>query len=239
MSLVPPRLEQTLEFQFGRPLSFLHANGVRQASSTVMIMGASASGGMLSLPGGVLSFAVFFQPTGFSRLFGVPMVELSHRAHDAFAVLGVGLSALQARLGECDTFIQRVLTVEAFLLKRAARFAPSRSMDDPAAAIFAEYGAVCIRDVAHVQGLGLRQFERKFLAQTGLQPKRYARIARFQSALDAKISWPTRPWLDIAHGLGYHDEMHLVRDFHRLAGMTPGKSLSLVGDTRPPAVLAP
>jgi AraC-like DNA-binding protein len=239
MSLVPPRLEQTLEFNFGQPLSFLHANGVRQSSSPVMIVGASASGGMLSVPSGVHSFVVFFQPTGFSRLFSVPMVELSHRAHDAFAVLGVGLRALQGRLGECDTFIQRVLTVEAFLLKRAAVFAPSTPMEDRVSAMFAEYGAVRVRDVAHFHGLGLRQFERKFLAQTGLQPKLYARIARFQSALDAKISWPTRPWLDIAHGLGYHDEMHLVRDFHGLARMTPGKCLSLVGDTRPPAVLAP
>ena len=238
VGLVPPRLEQTLEFQFGEPISYLHPTGVRQSSSPIMIAGASTHSGTLSLPGAVVSFGIFFQPTGFSRLFGIPMVETLDHAYEASAVLGNRLRLLQAQLAECSSFAQRVLTVETFLCNRAVRSSQSSPIDEVAAAIFAAKGAVRISDLACGYGVCLRQFERTFLTQTGMQPKLYARIARFQSALDAKIASPRRPWIDIAHCLGYHDEMHLAHDFNGLAGATPGRTVSSISDVRPPALLS-
>jgi len=32
---------------------------------------------------------------------------------------------------------------------------------------------------------------------------------------------PTTRWTDIAHALGYHDQMHMVHDFTRLSGGSP------------------
>src|SRR5262249_42197807 len=93
--------------------------------------------------------------------------------------------------------------------------------------------AVSVRAVASDFGLGLRQFERTFQASTGMSPKRYSRMARLQAALDAKISLPLRSWLDIAYSLGYHDQMHMVHDFHSLGGGTPGQVLSEMADMRP------
>jgi AraC-like DNA-binding protein len=240
VSVVPPRLEQTMEFQFGEPLSYLHPSGILQKTHPIMIMGASTGAGTLSLPACAVSFAVFFQPNGFTRLFGVPMIETSGHAYEASIVLGMQLSGLQAALAECNSFAQRILIMDAFLFEKARQYVrsrgvQSRSMEGAAGAIFAEEGAVRVSEVASVHGFSLRQFERKFLAQTGMRPKLYARIARFQSALDAKVRLPSRPWLDIAHSLGYHDEMHLVHDFHMLAGSAPGKTVSMIGDTRPTA----
>ena len=63
---------------------------------------------------------------------------------------------------------------------------------------------------------GLRQFERSFERDVGVSPKSFARIARFQSALDAKLVSPQRTWLDIAHSFGYHDQMHMIHDFEAL-----------------------
>ena len=87
LSIVPPRLEQTLEFQFGETPHYLHSTGVRQYASPIMVVGASTRHGTFSLPGGTVSFGVFFQPNGFSRLFGLPMAEISENAHDASAIL--------------------------------------------------------------------------------------------------------------------------------------------------------
>jgi AraC-like DNA-binding protein len=28
-------------------------------------------------------------------------------------------------------------------------------------------------------------------------------------------------WTDVAHNLGYHDQMHMVHDFNRLSGDSP------------------
>jgi len=44
----------------------------------------------------------------------------------------------------------------------------------------------------------VRTFERKFVGEMGLSPKLFARLRRFQTALDRKRASGTR-WLDVAH----------------------------------------
>jgi len=105
--------------------------------------------------------------------------------------------------------------------------------------VFSLRGVVSsISELAGKTGLGRRQFERQFLRDVGMPPKLYARVARFQSALDAKIASPHRTWLEIAHSLRYHDQMHMIHDFRLLGGDTPKQLLAQIGDARPPA-LAP
>ena len=69
-------------------------------------------------------------------------------------------------------------------------------------------------------------------------PKRFGKIARFQAALDAKIRFPRRTWLSIAHALGYHDQMHMVHDFRQFGSASPKSVFSMLGDGRPPALAA-
>jgi hypothetical protein len=60
--------------------------------------------------------------------------------------------------------------------------------------------------------LSPRQFERRFLAQVGIPPKLYARIIRFNAALDNKLRLPSTPWSRVANEHDYYDQMHLVHD---------------------------
>jgi transcriptional regulator GlxA family with amidase domain len=123
--------------------------------------------------------------------------------------------------------------MENFLVRCAAHVTPPSAIEDVTVHAFAAQGSIPIVDLARDSGLGFRQFERRFLQHIGLQPKLFSRIARFQSTLDAKIGSPRRSWLDIAHSQGYHDQMHMIRDFHGLAGDAPGEILAAIGDMRP------
>src|SRR5450755_2457560 len=82
-------------------------------------------------------------------------------------------------------------------------------------------GCVRVSDLAHNAGFGIRQFERRFRYEIGIPPKLYARIVRFEAALRRKAAAPETRWTDIAHALGYHDQMHMVHDFNRLSGDSP------------------
>ena len=53
------------------------------------------------------------------------------------------------------------------------------------------------------------------------RPKLYARIARFEAALDSKARARAKSWTDVAYEFGYHDQMHLVHDFEQFSGQTP------------------
>ena len=103
--------------------------------------------------------------------------------------------------------------------------------------MFAARGIVRVSDIANEFGLSQRQFERGFAAETGCSPKLYARIARFQTALDMKIASPRRSWTEIAHSLSYHDQMHMVHDFQTLTGSSPNRFMAELGEARPNAVV--
>jgi AraC-like DNA-binding protein len=82
-------------------------------------------------------------------------------------------------------------------------------------------GCVRVSDLAHNAGFGIRQFERRFRYEIGISPKLHARIVRFEAALRRNAAAPETRWTDIAHTLGYHDQMRMVHDFNRLSGDSP------------------
>lgn len=64
------------------------------------------------------------------------------------------------------------------------------------------------------------------MQQLGVNPKLFARIVRFEAALDSKARSSTKSWTDVAHEFGYYDQMHMVHDFDTFTGGTPTKILS-------------
>ena len=191
-------------------------------------------GTQLHLHGEVDLFAIFFQPAGFTELFEVPARHLTNLYHDATAMC-TGAASVWDQLAEEPSFAGRVQFAEAFLFARLSGVqTPGRR--HAANEILRTRGRARIADIAR-RWCGLRQFERRFVDEVGTTPKTFARIARFQCALDAKIASPTRTWLDIAVALGYSDQMHLIHDFRHLSGTSPQALLATLGDARPPAVV--
>jgi len=161
-----------------------------------------------------------FQPAGFHALFSIPMHELTDKNFDAHAVLGPVVSRLEQLLGECRTFEQRLHVANKFLLRRAIEVRCFDGIAGVAARILLG-GDSRIATLADNAGLSIRQLERIFLQQLGVRPKLFARIARFEAALDSKARSAQKSWTDVAHEFGYHDQMHMVHDFEEFTGGTP------------------
>jgi AraC-like DNA-binding protein len=90
-------------------------------------------------------------------------------------------------------------------------------------------GAIASRDVsidaaAAATGMSRRHLERLFLRDVGLPPKQLARIVRFQRALRLLDGDGDPPrGVRAAHGSGYADQAHFIRDFRAFAGCAPGE----------------
>jgi AraC-like DNA-binding protein len=168
-------------------------------------------------------FTVRFQASGLHRLFRVPMADLADRAYDAQSVIGPSVLEIEHRLADASSFQERVRIATDFLLWHITERVSQDAVSVIANRFLLERGALRVDEAAAIAGLSIRQFERRFINQVGLSPKRYARIARFDAALEAKVTAPQRLWTEIAHEFGYYDQMHLVRDFETFAGESPAR----------------
>ncbi len=90
-----------------------------------------------------------------------------------------------------------------------------------------------IQDVADAVGMGKRQFLDQFRNHTGLTPKAFQQVRRFQTVLAAlhrnSSSARTRfrdDWACLALECGYYDQPHFIHDFRRFSSMTPGDYLA-------------
>jgi AraC-like DNA-binding protein len=90
-------------------------------------------------------------------------------------------------------------------------------------------GRCNVGDAATMIGISERQFERRSLEWARVSPKALARVSRFQRAIKDYRSGRSS-WMDIAHKVGYYDQMHLVRDFHDLGGGTPTQVVKEISD---------
>ena len=219
---VHARAAPLLEFVFGDRIKVFAASRHVATSPDVVIVGAQTqSNAELHIQGSVQCFVILFQPDGLHRLFSLPMRELTDRNHDARGALGPVVSHLHQRLGECDSLEERVRVVDRFLLQRSMKLRGLEGISAIARHIVRGAGSLPITDLAASAGFSLRQFERRFFEQVGVQPKVFSRIVRFEAALDSKARSPQKSWVQVAHELGYFDQMHMIHDFQQFTGRTP------------------
>lgn len=234
---VPARLEPVLEFQFQDRFEVRFDDAPTVTTPRIGVIGPQTlCRATVAYRGKITSFAVFFRPAGFSQLFEIPHRELVNLGPDATEILGAQIRSIGDCLSDCNSFEQRVAVVERFLIEKALR---ARAVDRILIStnrLLALAGRVRIADFARNEGLGLRHFQRRFVQEIGITPKQFARICRFQSALDIKVANPQISWFEISLELGYFDQMHMIHDFKKLGGGSPERVLLCMGDMRPGAL---
>lgn len=226
-------LEHILVFDFYDPLIWV-SDGNAQLRPRIRVEGLQTSpSGCAHLEGRHLGFVIFLKPLAPWQLFRVPAGSLANKYIDSVDVFGRVMQSLWSALAECRSFAERVCVAEEFLLPLAANAVASTSIMRSARYLFNCNGMSRIEDIANDCGVSLRHYDRLFAEQTGMSPKLFARVRRFQLALDGKRIAPQRSWMSVAHELGYFDQMHMIRDFQSLGGNTPTLLLEQMGDLQP------
>src|SRR6202035_5607267 len=115
--------------------------------------------------------------------------------------------------------------MESVLLRQLSGCTPDTAV---LAAADALSRGVRVGEVSRDLGLLPRTLRRRFTAQVGLTPKRFARVQRMQRMqrlvrdLDGQRQVD---WAAAAAEHGYADQSHLTHEFRELAGVTPSEYL--------------
>jgi AraC-like DNA-binding protein len=222
---VVARLEQVIEFHFKTRYE-IHPTATemtRVAPLAAVIGPQTARHFTVFIQGPVDAFAIILQHAGFHRLFRIPLSEFTDDGTEASSVFGSVIMSLRERLGGVNTFAERVRIAESFLLHTLAQVDDRDPFASVAACLLKVDAGSRISEVASQTGLSLRQFERRFHQYAGVPPKLFAKIARFQAALEMKVKSSAQSWITVAHANEYFDQMHMIRDFRELGGATPSR----------------
>lgn len=187
------------------------------------------------VPADFLMVQVVFQPSALHRIAGLPAGDFHNRYVDAEAVLGPTVKRVTDAIQGVRTYREMIATVDAFIAGLAALRRPPRDID-PALRLLRDHPSFSVERVAAWCSLSLRQMERSCRERTGLGPKAFARLSRFDRAFHGKLQRPELDWLSIAVACGYYDYQHMARDFRAFTGLSPSRLLE-TQSTSPETIL--
>lgn len=223
---LPGRPAQFLEIYLDDPYRVSTDGGDFERAPEAVVVGASSRhSARLWVQGRIAAFHIAFQPTGFHRLFGVPMDALADRGTP---VQDLGLRPLDDLVDVVRRqrdFDGRIAASHAWIARRLAWSRAGGPVDHVARLIRRGRIAPPVAEMARRTGLSPRQLQRIFVGQVGLAPKLYARTVRFEAVMDARERDADASWAALAHRFGYFDQSHLLRDARLFTGM-PGAPMS-------------
>jgi AraC-like DNA-binding protein len=215
---------------FGDPFQRLEDAGGSERQGSMLFAGQLTRQLTLQPTGVIAVLGIRFQPHGAAGFMAVPQHEL--------AGVPIGLDAISPLLARDLRVVQDSaagVSEAAVLAQHVLARSLERSAVDPRVrfavdAIQRSRGRLSIDRLAEAAGLTRRHLERRFLPAVGVSPKRLARLARFQHALQVLGSDASPSGADTALACGYADQSHFIRDFRSIAGCSPGEHLLRRGE---------
>lgn len=171
-----------------------------------------------------IMFGMRFYPHTASIFLQQDVSEFNNQVSDYTIVADPSVQVLHARLQDAVNISQRVELVEEYLLKKLVRYEKKL----PHVALIGNVMKEMqqrdffdnISNVADRYGITSRYLQKLFVQHTGLSPKLYSKINRFQNSL-LLVGQQQMSLTSIAYEAGYFDQSHFIREFKLFAGTSP------------------
>ena len=169
-------------------------------------------------------FGIRFFPHTVSCFINENVGQFNNRISDFRDIMNNSAGTLHSKLLETPVLKQRVEIVEAFLLQRLSLSGKQQGRLQLIGGIINELKQEDffdnIENVASRYGITSRYLQKLFLQYTGLTPKLFSKINRFQNSL-LLVSKQNESLTSIAYECGYFDQSHFIREFRSFTGDTP------------------
>ncbi len=166
-------------------------------------------------------FAIKFQPTALSLLFGIKMNTIAdtvipvNTKHYKFlqSLIDIAISPY--------SFEEKIRKVENWFKKFLSKKPIAISHYEKAiATILNQNGQMHLEEFNEQNALSNRGLERYFKKHVGLTPKFFIRIVRF-SYIFKLVQNTEFNWSDIAYLAGFYDQSHFIKNFKEFTGENP------------------
>jgi AraC-like DNA-binding protein len=192
------------------------------------VQGHTCGHGQFPAGGFYQLFGVSLYSHSVPFLFHIPASELNGHFFPLETLLGNDGKILVEKIVSAKSTQDRIRILSDYFVLRLRK----QRLGDPLIKHAAQFirqnkGNVNIEDLSHHFCLSQKQFERRFKAASGFNPKLFSRIIRFETILNNYSNYTNLT--AAAYAAGYYDQAHFINDFKAFAGYSPNKFLSLSG----------
>ncbi len=162
--------------------------------------------------------AVFY-PNTISPFIDTPPSAFYNLEISGYDLENPKLDEIASRVLECENSLEGVDILEKWLITQVKPSLNLKRTTDSIKNILLN-PALSIEYLADAACLSPKQYQRIFREFVGMNPKEYARIAKFQKSLWMMQSGE-RNFAAISAESGYSDQSHFIREFKAMSGHTP------------------
>jgi AraC-like DNA-binding protein len=206
----------------GAPFDVLHDDGRIERQPRLIFAGQLTSPLVLRPSGAISVVGIRFRADGAPAFIDIPQHRLAGHTLDLRELSRPLADRLLDACAGQPTLAHAVRSVASCLERVLDDSRIDRHVRASVNAICRQRGIASVRDAAALTGISRRHLERRFQDVVGLSPKRFARITRFQHALQIfERGTSGRRGAVTAAACGYADQAHFIREFGELAGCSP------------------
>lgn len=169
-------------------------------------------------------FGIRFSPASAAFLLKEEINQFNDRVLDLTSVLGNSIKELHSKLQDAKSTTERICLADTYLTKKFTVHTKTLNRIDLVQQVMDELTHKDffdnISNVASRYGISSRHLQKIFLHYTGLTPKLYSQINRFQNSL-ILLGKGNQPRTGIAYESGYFDQSHFIREFKSFTGFVP------------------
>ncbi len=200
--------------------------GSTRSFSTTCFTGIQLQPDVVEAPDGHSAvLGIRLTPAGAAALLSGPLHELTGHTVDLADLLPEVKDELLGPLLEARTVEDRIRQAAVWAASRIrAAERPDPAIVWAAREIERASGRLSIKQLRERSGSSRTRFTQAFKETVGVPPKTFARLVRFQAALE-RLNGQETPLVEIALRAGYYDQPHFNADFKELSGFTPTEYL--------------
>lgn len=164
---------------------------------------------------------VIFQPGGLYRFCGIPLQEFYNQYIDASLIFSNDIQFVNEQLYHATSYSDMVSIMNIYFLDKISSISRVSSTVDPVIKLINYSCGGNLDYLARQSFYSYKQFERHFYQRTGVSPRYYQRLVRFDHAFRLKNLPNSKSWKEIAWDSNYSDYQHLAKDYKEFTGFTP------------------
>lgn len=214
-----PDTSIVMAFRYKGSISYTE-HSVKNGLPVSVITGLRKSARLVNYSKEAATLLVLFNEGGAAALFNEPLHELFEKTEslDSF-IRRRKLSEIEERLAEAKNNLQRISTIEGFLVSELKKNKSDLLILGAMQKIKSAAGDVRIKDLVKTLHISQDPFEKRFRRVIGISPKQFATIVRLRNLINGYS--PAANLTDAAQAAGYFDQAHFIKDFKSFTGQTP------------------